>query len=111
MKVQIRNRVNYTFLESVDVLDRPDNYNYVNRNFSHKDHLKKILNAEEESMELRKEIETLRKEVRRFDLHTANVHKAEEAANRADEGFLSPIQERVCAFRSIPFAEMITTRC
>ena len=52
--------------------------NYVNRNFSHKDHLKKILNAEEESMELRKEIETLRKEVRRFDLHTANVYKAEE---------------------------------
>ena len=62
------------------MLDRPDRYNYINRDFSHSQHLEKILEAENESMKLYKEIESLKKEIRRFDLHSVNVHKTEEEA-------------------------------
>ena len=61
LKMHIRNRVNYTFWETVNVLDRPDRYNYINRNFSHRQHLEQILEAESESMKLYKEIESLKK--------------------------------------------------
>eukprot|EP00944_MAST-04C_sp_MAST-4C-sp1_P014378 g14378.t1 len=62
LKIHIRNRVNYTFWETVNVLDRPDRYNYINRDFSHSQHLEQILEAENESMKLYKEIESLKKE-------------------------------------------------
>ena len=105
LKIHVRNRVNYTFWENVNVLDRPDRYNYINRDFSHSQHLEKILEAENESMKLYKEIESLKKEIRRFDLHSVNVHKTEEEALAKIKEIDDEIEKQNYTMK------MIDTRC